>query len=366
MQNGMDHILSQFPNIKLCYETIIHNKVSQYDFCLAIPFGAKCFAWFHMFEGNVTCHILFLNEKKKIIKIKRFAACFNDSLNGTILYGSIYQSNDNFFFIENIYYYKGKELGNLNWYNKLLHINEMLSTNLKQVSYNQQFITFGLPCMKVGLEDLLIQIDSLKYKVHNIEFRVHAKCNAVQKIRIQELVNIYKFNDTYENDKIKGKYENMVDNKIEDNIERDNDNNKIYKHDNRLNDKHEKYKYNRDLIFKVKPDIQNDLYYLFCSKDGEYIEYDYACIPDYKTSVFMNGLFRNIKENINLDALEESDDEEEFENENANKFVNLDKSYNMVCSHNRKFNKWVPIKIAHDKNKVVNYKDLTNLKQNHK
>ena len=39
----------------------------------------------------------------------------------------------------------------------------------------------------------------------------------------------------------------------------------------------------------------------------------------------MNSLFRNIKENRNLDLLEESDDEEEFENTSLDKFVDLDK-----------------------------------------
>ena len=33
----------------------------------------------------------------------------------------------------------------------------------------------------------------------------------------------------------------------------------------------------------------------------------------------MNDLFRNIKENSNLDLLEESDDEDEFENISRNK-----------------------------------------------
>jgi hypothetical protein len=60
----------------------------------------------------------------------------------------------------------------------------------------------------------------------------------------------------------------------------------------------------------------------------------------------MNKLFRNIKENDNLDALEESDDEEEFENELTNKFVYLDKSYKMICQYNNKFKKWLPIKIS--------------------
>jgi hypothetical protein len=59
----------------------------------------------------------------------------------------------------------------------------------------------------------------------------------------------------------------------------------------------------------------------------------------------MNKLFRIIKENNDLDALEESDDEEEFENPNIDKFVNLEKSYKMICNLNKKFKKWVPIKI---------------------
>ena len=59
----------------------------------------------------------------------------------------------------------------------------------------------------------------------------------------------------------------------------------------------------------------------------------------------MNKLFRNIKENINLDALEESDDEEEFQNEKLDRFVYLDKSYKMICGYNYKFKKWFPISV---------------------
>ena len=41
----------------------------------------------------------------------------------------------------------------------------------------------------------------------------------------------------------------------------------------------------------------------------------------------MNKLFRDIKENANLDLLEESDNEEEFENVNIDRFVHLNKEY---------------------------------------
>jgi len=60
----------------------------------------------------------------------------------------------------------------------------------------------------------------------------------------------------------------------------------------------------------------------------------------------MNRLFRNIKENNNLDALEESDDDEEFENMKDDKFVYLDKCVIMECIFNKKFEKFVPIKVS--------------------
>jgi hypothetical protein len=66
----------------------------------------------------------------------------------------------------------------------------------------------------------------------------------------------------------------------------------------------------------------------------------------------MNKLFRNIKENKNLDALEESDDEEEFENDNEDKFVFLARSHKMICQFNHKFRKWTPTRLA-QKNDVV-------------
>ena len=75
----------------------------------------------------------------------------------------------------------------------------------------------------------------------------------------------------------------------------------------------------------------------------------------------MNKLFRNIKENDNLDNLEESDDEEEFENEKEDKFVYLDKSFKMKCKYNHKFKRWVPISLANDRDEIESYNMLLNL-----
>ena len=48
-------ILNEFPNVKLSYENITHNKVSSYDIVLAIPEGKKCFAWFTTYQEKNVC-----------------------------------------------------------------------------------------------------------------------------------------------------------------------------------------------------------------------------------------------------------------------------------------------------------------------
>jgi len=62
----------------------------------------------------------------------------------------------------------------------------------------------------------------------------------------------------------------------------------------------------------------------------------------------MNSIFRTIKENVNLDSLEESDDEEEFENINLDKFVDLEKEVKMKCVFISKFDSWKPIEISNN------------------
>ena len=98
----------------------------------------------------------------------------------------------------------------------------------------------------------------------------------------------------------------------------------------------------RDVVYKVRPTSQPDIYHLFDKDTMKY--FDTAFVADYKTSVMMNKLFRNIKENENLDALEESDEEEDFENSDEDKYVYLDREYSMVCCYNPKFKKWMPYK----------------------
>jgi hypothetical protein len=77
----------------------------------------------------------------------------------------------------------------------------------------------------------------------------------------------------------------------------------------------------------------------------------------------MNGLFRSIKENANLDRLEESDDDDEFEDTRENKFVNLSKSLIMGCVYNRRFRKWQPIEVITEKVKLTTRREAEMLEK---
>ena len=96
-------------------------------------------------------------------------------------------------------------------------------------------------------------------------------------------------------------------------------------------------------VFDVQAGDDADIYYLYKPLDYD-TPIGTAIIPSYKASVMMNQLFRHIKENANLDALEESDDEADFENVAADKFlVDKDKRLRMTCVYLRQFRKWQPV-----------------------
>jgi hypothetical protein len=100
------------------------------------------------------------------------------------------------------------------------------------------------------------------------------------------------------------------------------------------------------MVFSITASVTRDIYKISARGEQGLEIVGYACIPDYKTSMFMNSLFRDIKENVNLDALEESDDEEEFENITEDKFVDLEKELRMRCSYIQRWRSWKPIEVT--------------------
>jgi hypothetical protein len=116
----------------------------------------------------------------------------------------------------------------------------------------------------------------------------------------------------------------------------------------------------RTAVFKITADIQNDVYHLF-AYDGKTQSYTYvniAYIGSRTLSVYMNKLFRNIRENDNVDYGEESEDEDTFQNVNPDKYVDLKKEYKMNCVFHNKFKKWVPVSVVDSKSRCVNMNEL--------
>lgn len=306
LDNDDKNILSnRFPDIELCYEQLNHNKVFKYDYCLAIPQGKKCFMWFTYLNNKNVCLIVERNRNLEIDKISIETCQYINELSlGTIFYGTIIVYNGNkFFSCEDIINYKGYNVFKYNFKRKLSIFQIIFEQEINQTVYTKNEIVVSLPIISNEKENIMEEIKYLPYQIYHIQYRSNKNCNV--------------FNTVYNQSK-----------------------NKVPK-----------------LTFTIKSRIKSDIYELYCYTHPTQTLYDLAFIPDYKTSVYMNNIFRNIKENRNLDSLEESDDDDEFQNMNDDKFVDINKSVNIMCEYNYRFKKWVPIRLTKDR-RIATKKDI--------
>tara|TARA_Y100000389_G_C17390990_1_gene479857 strand:+ start:86 stop:1021 length:936 start_codon:yes stop_codon:yes gene_type:complete len=300
----INYINENFPNIELSYDKIHHKKVPNLH--LAIPYGRKNMLWFTNFRGEDVCMLLEYDYKSKQIKnFKKIITYFNTNLAyGTILYGTVVKNkNSNFFVCENIYYYCGKNVLEYPYKNILFLFDDMFKNNINSIAYTNQEYIITLCMMHNDKNTLMTMINNENYNIYGI---LNRNINN-RYYYLTPLAN----NNNYE---------------------------KIY-------------------TFKVMADLKYNVYKLYCYTNKGLQLYQKTYIPDYKTSVMLNDKFRIIKENSNLDLLEESDDEEEFENINEDKYVYLDKYYNFKCYFHNKIKRWVPKEISYEK-KIVTYNDL--------
>ena len=247
-----------------------------------------------------------------------------DCLLGTIFYGTMFKYNDiSCFSIEDIYYYKGQNYIYTPYSNKLQLLKDIFTNEISQSLLNNRFTVFGMPLIYSDFNLLLTDIQNLPYKISQLKFRFFEKNNS------RKIMTMNYYNQT--------KNTEQIDKKI---VQRDRD---TYQKDTYQN---QRDKNKKTAIFKIMAGTEPDIYNLFITKNGNEEYYDIAIIPDYKTSVMMNSLFRNIKENINLDFIEESDDETDFEDGREDKYTYLDRSFNIKCEFNYKFKRWIPISLA--------------------
>jgi len=337
-------IMKRFPEIKLSYETVIDDKFisKEYNLALAIPNEKKCYACFSFCEDKDVMYILNLNKDKTTTNGNIASCNFHNSLSlGTLLYGIILPET-NVFIIEDILYFKGISLHKNNFGEKLFYMNEILS---KYIVNEPKSMMFFLPMLWGRDQELQIGKipENIKcgYMVHHIQY----KCSNEMKPSLNFIIN-------KKNIKNKNKKTEFSGGAVATNIENYNFSKKIIKDFSRP-------QYKSKAIFQISADIQCDIYHLFVyGRNKESIYYDVACIPNYKTSVHMNKIFRKIKENDDLDNIELSDDEDEFENLQEDKYVDLKKNIFMECISHQKFKKWVPLRIVQQPCRVVHISQL--------
>lgn len=304
-------IIKNLPNYKLSYAKILHNKV-QSDYAIIIPKGIKCLLWFTYFKENNICFLLELDYQNNIKSISSELCSFSDELaQNTLVYGTLLSIDGiKFFSCENILMYKNQHVQTKNFKYKLAIFKDFFDNITNLSISNSIIITLAYVC--TTYEEALAILPTLKYNVYSIVLQNK--------------------NEYYSKGIIK------------------------------------QFNKKQEAIFKMTASINSDIYNLYCLDNDmlSNIFYDFALINDFTTSKKMNAVFRTIKENENLDLLEESDDEEEFENINEDKFVNLKISKLVKCVYVAKFKKWKPVDFVNDNFNIVSIKTLQGIQQHYK
>jgi len=290
-------LLQSFPfnDFQLSYETKVHKKVRGAHLTLAIPDGNKAYAWITTSHEDNVCWIMEICNG--ISSITRLKHEFSAKLSyGTIFYGTSFKCNNGrqAFSLEDVLFYKGKNVCRTNYLNKL----ELMNDAFKRGELKNEEVLFGLPEMSDQFYTVLNAIPDLPYKSSFIHFRYLEG-------KLTNTAFIMKY--------IKPRQNQIMQQPM-----------------NGLN---------KNTTFMVVADVQPDVYHLTAPDGTTTI----ACIPSYTVSVMMNSIFRKIKENVSLDALEESDDEAEFEDIRVEKYLVKTDAVKMKCEYNYKFKKWVPV-----------------------
>lgn len=297
-------ILSRFPGVELSYEEVVYKKVQRASVYLSIPPGQKCFAWLTSHKGKRVCFVVRL-ASGKICGLDCYPCCFDRSLSlGTVLYGTVLRCDRDvpYFYPEDILQFKGRLIDRLHWATRLECMASFLELTA-QVAYTTDFLVFVAPSMSQRMEDLISAERTTVFKPEFVQARLMSE-------------------EGFRN----------------------------------LPAKHIKRTGPKFATLLVRPEVKSDTYSLYTMSGSKESFHGIACVPDYKSSVFLNGLFRNIWENRNLDNVEESESEDEFEDVSPDKYVSMDKSLVMRCEYSFRFKQWIPRSVSDGK--VADAEDL--------
>lgn len=290
------------------------------------------FSWFTFDRDEDVCFIADLNREKRISQLNRVNGLTVDIqlALGTALYGTIVLEGDTqFFIIEDIYFYKGVAVKNVAFIEKLDIIQSVIQ--LVRSQNPNPSLHFVLPVISVCESSP----ENIGYAVHHLQYRSADK--------------IMPYLNEFTNKKTMAPVPSTVEPKVSAH--------RFQTMSFKMDTFKPQYKY--PTVFQVTADIQYDIYHLFAfGKNNIPVYFDVAYIPNCKNSAFMNSQFRSIRENKNLDYIEESDDEDDFQNIEEDKYVDVNKVLSMECLYHAKFRRWVPVRVMDKYCKIVHISKL--------
>ena len=282
----------------LSNEILFNNKNNDNTYFILKSQGKRSYIWFTYYKDKILAILCFINKNFNDYNNKYYYynIDFNNTLlyNNVLIYGYYFKKNNKDYFIldcvinYNIYkkYLQHNEFSNDIIYR--LSLNKLVLDNIKNANNSYIYLPF-----------ISNDIATLFNNMYNIQYQPYS-------------ISVYK-NNAY-----LGNY--------------------ILKNNNFVN----------KVTFLTRANIEPDSYDIYVLDRYKFIKYDNAHIDTFKTSIFMNSIFRKIKENSNLDLLETSDSEDEFENINNDKYVDLEKSINIEYKYNKSFKKWIPVNISNN------------------
>jgi len=331
-QDEIQALLSRLPKIEPSYERADTAAPANYDFRVSISIGKKYYVWIQYDESGDAVFFMELNKEKKVSIVNHFSLGEGCTMlpfsKGTAMYGTMCEhtaSGRNVFLIEDVYYYCGLNVAKETFVRKLPRMAQIVEKmgSVFPIWMRLPHITdisrSGV-CQKPG------------YIEHHAQFRSGDK--------LAPFVNLVKDQA--------GLLETVMP--IMPVCERP------------LMCDYSRPQFKEPTVFWVKPAVQFDIYNLFCENKTHKRTYcGVAGIQTYKTSVLLNTVFRKIRANQNLDAIEESDDDEDFEDVRESKWViDMEKEVKMVCEFNAKVRKWIPVKLADEDASVITADKLRN------
>ena len=346
-------LLRRFPSFELSYETVSHKKVSvtSDSVALAVPVGKKYFLWFTYKEQSYedACYFLGLDKDRRVCSVEKIDIQGIPSRYclGTVVYGTLYEPPDSqksVFVAEDIYQQNGTNLWNLCFGDRLGFLAEFIRENWIFPSMRA-----ALPVIwyvkSGGALDPFVPPDLGKlmaYSPHHIQYR------SVEKVAPYINVPVQKRGAPAASAPLAVSSAQVAQKMTAASVLQP-----LPRFD------YSKPAYRYPAVFSVTADPQLDLYHLYAyGGTGPVVYCGLAGIQSLRTSVFMNGIFRRIRENANLDLAEESEDEADFENTDMNKYVDLEKVALIECVFSQKHKKWIPVRLASNGEKMVHIEKL--------